>query len=366
MKKKFWLFGLMAAAFAFSITGCGSSPKAAAQEQASAPDLTGVSSYYVRADGDDKNAGTSEAAPFKTLQRGVEAASGSAVKTITVIGTLTGQTKITDSGSDEILITGKADGRETEKAFLRPASAEVSEIIEIGGVSNIRLEHITITQSGTTSLRGISVVNKESILTLGQGAVVSGNGGNADGRKDQGGGIWVNFGTLIMQSNAVVIGNYAGIGGGVFVSEGTFLMKDDTRIVENTADNSREGMGGGGVIAVVGATMTMEGNAVIENNRANSGGGVLVGANSELLMRGNAVIKNNTANTASDSLLYGGGGIYSTDSKITLQGSSSIAGNSAAYGGGVYLKMSELTQESENVSGNTATTEGPDIYENNA
>jgi hypothetical protein len=348
-----------ASVFGLLVAGCGSGPKAAAQ------DLTVGKSYYVRADGDDKNAGTSEAAPFKTLQRAVEVASGSAVKTITVIGTLTGQTKITDSGSDEILITGKADGRETEKAFLRPPSAEVNAIIEIGGISNIRIEHMIITGDGTNIARGITVANKASILILGQGAVVSNNGRSSNSRMKNGGGIRVYPGTLIMQGNAAVIGNYAGIGGGVIFAGGTFLMKDDARIAENTADVADEFQGGGGVILIEGAVMTMEGNAVIENNRASSGGGVLIDEESELIMRGNALIKNNTANTKNDSLLFGGGGIYSKSSKITLQGSSSIAGNSAAYGGGIYLKMSELTQESENVSGNTATTEGSNIYENN-
>jgi hypothetical protein len=368
MKKKFWLFGVMAAVFAFSITGCGSSPnaspKAAAQEQTAAPDLTGVGSYYVRADGDDKNPGTSEAAPFKTLQRAVEAAAKTFVKKITVIGTIAGDTKIMDSGSAEILITGKVDGRETEKAFLRPPSAEVNAIIEIDGVSNIRIEHIIITGDGTTITRGIWVDNEESILALGQGTVVSGNGGNADRRMNVGGGILVSHGTLIMQGNAAVTGNYAGEGGGVAVGVGTFLMKDDARIAENTADDGREFNGGGGVLVADGATLTMEGNAVIESNQANSGGGVLLYGGA-LLMRGNAAIKNNTANTKRDSLLYGGGGIYSYESTITLQGGSSIAGNSAVYGGGVYLKVSELTQESENLSGNTAATEGPDTYENN-
>jgi hypothetical protein len=363
MKQKFWLFGVMAAVFALSITRCGSSPKAAPSKQAAAPDLTGVTSYYVRADGDDKNAGISEAAPFKTLQRAVEAAAKTQVKTITVIGTIAEEITITDSGSDEILITGKADGRETERALLSPPSTNVSAIIVIGGVSNIRLEHMIVTEGGPRAIRGITVSDKESILILGQGAVVSGNGGDGLMRKDNGGGI-MSSGTLIMQGNAAVIGNIAGSAGGVVVIGGTFLMKDDARIAENTANDSMEFRGGGGVV-VAGAAMTMEGNAVIENNRANSGGGVFL-QGGELLMRGNAAIKNNTANTESNSLLYGGGGIYSYGSTITLQGSSSIAGNSAAYGGGVYLKMSELTQEGENVSGNTATTEGPDTYENNA
>jgi hypothetical protein len=83
--KKKVLWGIAAlAAFGFVLTGCGSASDAAA------PDLTGVSSYYARADGDDGNAGISEDAPFRTLQRAVAAATP--VRKITVIGTLAGHT----------------------------------------------------------------------------------------------------------------------------------------------------------------------------------------------------------------------------------------------------------------------------------
>jgi hypothetical protein len=78
----------MALVCGFVLAGCASGPKAAA------PDLTGVTSYYVRADGNDKNAGISGDAPFKTLQRTLEAAAKTPVKKVTVIGTLAGNTTI--------------------------------------------------------------------------------------------------------------------------------------------------------------------------------------------------------------------------------------------------------------------------------
>jgi ABC-type glycerol-3-phosphate transport system substrate-binding protein len=61
---------------------CGSAPSSKTS------DLTGVTSYYVRADGNDKNTGTSEDSPFKTLTKALEAAEKTSVKKITVIGTL--------------------------------------------------------------------------------------------------------------------------------------------------------------------------------------------------------------------------------------------------------------------------------------
>ena len=81
MKKFTGLFiGLL---FAVLLAACGSSP---ARSQAAG------ASYFVRADGSDSNAGTSEDAPFKTLAKALDAASKTSVKTITVIGTLVGET----------------------------------------------------------------------------------------------------------------------------------------------------------------------------------------------------------------------------------------------------------------------------------
>jgi hypothetical protein len=66
-------------------------------KQAAALDVTGLAAYYVRADGDDRNLGISEEAPFRTLQRAVEAAATTPVKRITVIGALRENVSINDA-----------------------------------------------------------------------------------------------------------------------------------------------------------------------------------------------------------------------------------------------------------------------------
>ena len=156
MRKKFYLGVIsMALVMGFVLTGCGSSPAVSAQEAAAPVDLTGVTSYYVRVDGNNKNAGTSETAPFKTLQRAVEAAAKTPVKKITVIGTLKENTSIKDSDPsvklnrfifdgtailaadtsgderdpDSITITGKQGASERERAVLTSPGGDYTVFI---------------------------------------------------------------------------------------------------------------------------------------------------------------------------------------------------------------------------------------------
>jgi hypothetical protein len=292
------LTGLLAAAL-FAV--CGSTP---AQAQA---DLARVTSYYVRANGSDSNAGTSENAPFKTLARAIQAASGTSVKVITVIGTLDGQTEITNSGTGEILITGKANASANEKAVLT-TSAEGTNTIAITGNSNIKLEHLTVTVTTIEALSPIYIEGGNAKLTLGRNTVVTNNLG----------------------IDAEVYPLY---GGGALVVGGTLVMLD---------------------------------NAMITNSVANAGGGVAVVDGATLIMQDNAVISNNIAK--SDHFDYGGGGgIYSLDGRIVLRDNASVTGNSAPHSGGIILRFSEIETadnlqiggsglyESRQVSGNTAT-----------
>jgi hypothetical protein len=336
-------------AFVLGITlllcaACGSSPKPAVVAQE--PDLTGVTSYYVRADGSDTNAGTSEAAPFKTLAKAVQAASKTRVKTITVLGTLVGQTEIKDSGADEILITGKANATGNEKAVITTAPGAAENGINITGNSNIRLEYLTVTG---TRLSGIWVKGKNTKLTLGRGVAITGNGKFENSRVRTGGGVLVDDGTLIMQADAAVKGNYAlNGGGGVAVGgKGIFIMED---------------------------------NAVVaENNALKFGGGVYVINGSTLELKNNAVIRGNTAEE--DKFDSGGGGIFAYDSDVVMKDNSTVTGNSAPYAGGIHLVVSGLIiagidiedrWENDNnavyeryVFGNTAAVGWADIKVNN-
>lgn len=326
-----WVIGA-ALVMGFVLAGCESSPPVSEPV-----DLTRVTSYYVRANGNDINAGTSEAMPFKTLSRAVEAASGSTVKTITVTGTLASALpNITNgTGAEEILITGKADAAANDKAVLQiPAEGEA---FTIGGASRIRFEHITITGG---EMGGIEV-NEGATVTLGQGAVVSGNS------RKYGGGIKVSKGTLVLQGNALVTKNSANAGGGIAVlGSGTILMKDNALVSENEASTNDEGKDGeGGGVYAEAAEITMEGNAAIVKNEGYWGAGLYIDNKSALVMREGASIRENSVFFKKDGSYGGsGGGVYLLGS-LTMRDTSVISGNAALFGGGIYIDNTTVVME---------------------
>lgn len=327
MKKTVLVIGLAALLFAVL-----NQPPASAQSNAA--------SYYVRANGSDSNNGTTEATPFKTLAKAVTEASKTNVKKITVIGTLDGQTEIKDSGTDEILITGKANASVSEKAVLT-SSTEKTNTIQITGNSNIKLEYLTLNTG--TNMAIIYAEGDKVMLTLGKNAVVSGNGKDVEIFATYGGGILMVEGTLIMMDNAAVTNCMAHRGGGIAIpSDGKMIMRD---------------------------------NAVISNNYANiAGGGVYVSDDAALELHNNAIIKGNTA--YQDSFESGGGGIFVFGGTIKLLDNSSVTGNTAPHGGGITMRVSYMQMaddviiessgvyESRQVSGNTATTKKPFFGEN--
>jgi hypothetical protein len=333
----------LALVFGFVLAGCGSAP----------PDLTGVSTYYVRDNGNDRNAGISEQKPFKTLTRAVEAASGSAVKTITVIGTLTtALPNITKgTGTAEILITGRADEAAKDKAVLQ--IPKEGEAFTVGGDSRIRFEHITV----TGGKRGGIKVNEGATVTLGQGAVVSGNS------RAYGGGLAINKGTLVLCDNALVAKNTANAGGGIAVlGSGTLLMQDDALVSENETvldDEGEDGEGGG--VYAESAEITMEGNAAIVKNTGYWGGGIYINAKSSLVMQGGASIRDNTMfyRTLEDGTHIGGtgGGAYIAGS-LTMRDTSVVSGNDAASGGGIFLGKGTLVMEDRSTVKNNDANAG--------
>jgi hypothetical protein len=230
------------------ISGCGSSPAVSAPV-----DLTWVASYYVRADGSDANSGISEAAPFKTLAKAVDAAAKTPVKKITVLGTLVENTKIektdptvrgtkTDPAAktktitinwsldeqdpDEILITGKPDASAAERAVLTPAIKDKYILLIMS--STVRLEHIEI--SGLNAPEKIkddvaAVMVVGGNLTLAQGAKITKNSCYSHA------GIYAIVGVVVMRDDAEISHNegksYAGV---MFGSGSIGIMLDKTRI----------------------------------------------------------------------------------------------------------------------------------------
>jgi hypothetical protein len=269
MKNNSKLNGIIVFAAIIIISSCSSVPSSIPTQTAKTLDLTGITSFYVSANGNDSNTGTSEDHAFSTLKKAVETASTTSLKIITVIGTLIGKTEIVDSGSDEILITGKANTSENEKAVLT-ATTNDEYTISIEGKSNIRFEYLVITD--------ICIDGDSSRLTLGRDTVVSNNLAiDTEVYPKYGGGILVIGGTVVMLDNAKVTNSVAGAGGGVAVAEGaTLIMQDNATISNNIARNDHFDNGGGGGVYCLGGKIILKDSAIVTRNSASHGGGILL------------------------------------------------------------------------------------------
>jgi len=275
---------------------------------ASSPVVTeppaGTESYYVRADGNDRNAGTSEDAPFKTLARALEVASNSNVKKITVIGTLIGSTStehlraILFQGIDEntkhpseILITGKPNASAAEKAILT-SNAE-HRALDIMNAA-IRLEHIEI-----SGCQGGAVSVMMGLLTLAEGAKITNNKGDR------------NVGILSYASSVII--------------------RDNAEVSHN------EGEYNAGIFLYNGSTVLLRDNALISNNRATYNGGGIAVSTSTLLIKDNAMITNNSAGDFGGGIMAYGEEEDDKSSQIVITDNANIARNSAQAGGGIFL-----------------------------
>jgi predicted outer membrane repeat protein len=310
-------------------------------------------SYYVWADGDNENNGRSEDQPFKTLQKAVDAAKMGVIKRITVLGKINSGAVIEDAGTDEILITGKPDAAEGEKA-------EITYDITIRN-AKVRFTYVSI----TSSRWGLELEGKSNNITLGAGALVSyiyvrcedTTLTMTDDARISGKGIGStsNAGSyplrLTMLDNAEISGNTDG-GGILYWDNLTLIMSGNARIVNNTTTGS-----GGGIRANGNLTLTMSDNAEISGNTAKGeGGGIYAGG--KLTINGNGgKISGNTAKN--------GGGVFAAGSEVSMAGKTTITGNKAEFGTGVFVSKSEkcvFTHKGGSITGNEAEYVGGGVY----
>jgi hypothetical protein len=298
---------------------------------------TAPRTYYVRADGDDNNNGRSEDAPFKTLQKAVEMANAGIIKQITVIGTISG-VNISGSGADEILITGKPDANEQQKAVINGIRIDSPKI---------RFTHITLER----------LVKWGSVVTFGSG--VKGNGQ-----------VDLNYANLIMTDDATITGGTNGV---YIHKEGGVTMLGNSSIT----DNKEWGISTGSEGVDPSSLVTMSGNSKVSNNGKgvactklimsdnaeicdNIGNGAKVQSAAEL--SGNAKIRNNkgcgidtSSVTISGNVVISGnqnGGIFTT--RGTMTGNPQITGNRAKIGGGIEIANGTFTMEGGTITGNKA------------
>ena len=291
------------------------------------------------------------------------------------------------------------------------------------GIFNMNGGTIGGTEAGaanTASDKGGGVyLNTASCTFNMQGGTISGNT-----TTNNGGGVYVNYGTFNMYDGAIVSDNTAANGGGVYVaySEAVFIMqggeiKDNTATGKKNVFSTSTYNGGGGVYCSVG-TFTMKGGEIsgnkatcgggvrggftmtggkISGNEADDGGGVHIGGGRVLYMSDTAQISGNKAKRGAGVYVAGGnlkmsggiiGGTEADDANIATESGGGvymfswqylyaiemtggkISGNEAVNGGGVYIANKGETNTGESrgrmtggeVSGNTATGNGGGAY----
>jgi hypothetical protein len=273
-----------------------------------------ITSYYVRADGDDENIGLSENEPLKSLRKAIERAKQSSVKRITVIGTLyqrnerDGEFWIETNNKDEILITGKDNASPDEKAVLSGKGSSQRAIIEIFN-SNIRFEFIEITGSKQQGIRVLQTelapTGVKSTVKLGSGCIIHGNGNNT---VYGGGGIDVEIANRVVLDGGIIRNNVAKNGGGVYVSDsyeffGTMLPSAEFIIMtgeisKNTADY------GAGIYLSNNGILKINGGSIKNNSAKFTGGGLYIAAKGKASQDNNAAkgIVNNSANEGGENI----------------------------------------------------------------
>jgi hypothetical protein len=154
-----------------------------------------------------------------------------------------------------------------------------------------------------------------------EGGTISGNIAEVGG-----GGIAVIYGTFTMQ-NGVITGNTASIygGGGVAVfKNGTFTMSDG-EVSGNTAKN-----GGGGIRVLDGGTFIMQKGKITGNQTPAFGGGVIVsGTGSTFIMEDGKISGNVTRRE--------GGGVWAGKAVFIMRGGEISGNESVGSGSGVLL-----------------------------
>jgi hypothetical protein len=218
----------------------------------------------------------------------------------------------------------------TDTIFLLDTTITLSDTISIPGG-----KHITLVPDGATRTvkRGAS---GGSLFTVPNGASLTLEGNNGyeliiDGNKSvvttaTAALVRVTGGTLTLNHNAVIQNNNSSssYGGGVYVNYGSFNMNGGT-ISGNSAYSY-----GGGVYVGSGGRFNMYGGT-ISSNSATSGGGVYVGSGGRFNMYGGSTISGNSASGDGGGVYVGSGGSFNMDG-------GTISGNSASGdGGGVYV-----------------------------
>jgi hypothetical protein len=306
-------------------------------------------SYFVGSGGNDSaNNGLTEKYPFQTLAKAYsEAVQDTDHKTtIVVLSNL-------ESG-DAVSLSPPVDITATEPVVIKGNVAGLTitrnelandSVLEIAGGAKIRFENIKVNGKADPSVyhRAIIISGAQTEVTLGNGAVITGQRSTATAGSDGGAGVLVSGGAkLVMGEGSEVtgcIGATSGdAGAGVYVngSGSFFTMNDGASITGNNAYDD-----GGGVYIYNSGEAEMYGGTIHGNTLSllsnGWGGGVCIaGSNSKFTMKGGVISGNKAGPTATAGK---GGGVHLN------------SGTFAMNGGVIYGNESNVAADLKNTAG---------------
>ena len=251
--------------------------------------------------------------------------------------------------------------------WIGDSSRSDDAIINIKNKNSVAITDCSADNSGRISCiynstgysRGVKV-NSGSTFTLWNGQLTDlwAQWPSYSSSTPNGGGVWVNGGTFIMNGGSISAWTASGNGGAVYVGSGKFIMNDGSlsgkalngsggavyvsggrfvmnggtvtgKASETEKDNGSRGWAGhGGAVYNDGATVIINGGTITGSSAAEGGG---IYANGGTLTIGKANITDNIA-------AHGGGGIHAYNSALTIDGAT-VTGNNGgdSLGGGIYI-----------------------------
>ena len=232
---------------------------------------------------------------------------------------------------------------------------------------------------GASVKASVPVISSTGDLTIGAGTVIrnavnTGNGGavNASGgdltissgtirdcQAASGGAVYyTGSGSITVTGNAVLQDNKAltDNGGAIYAAAGTISLSGTSRISGNSAEK-----GNGGAVYAENAVVNINQNAALENNKAKNGGAVYVQTGTVSISETNGVappqIRNNQASVGDGGAIYTGSGSVSVTGG-TITSNTAAAGN----GGAVYTGSASVSISGNSVISENAAKNGGAVY----